>query len=54
MKYASEALVYIGKYGIEKEMRKAGLNAGATRKRHQDESLAATSLTADITSTTTE
>lgn len=38
-KHASEALVYIGKlYGIEKEMHEAGLDAGAIRKRRQDES----------------
>lgn len=38
-RHASEALVYIGKlYGIEKEMREAGLDAEAIRKRRQDES----------------
>ena len=38
-RHASEALVYIGRlYGIEKEMREAGLDAGAIRKRRQDES----------------
>ena len=38
-KHASEGLVYIGRlYGIEKEMQEAGLDAGAIRKRRQDES----------------
>ena len=38
-KYASEALVYIGKlYGIEKEMQEAGLDHEAIRKRRQEES----------------
>ncbi|MBQ9654364.1 MAG: IS66 family transposase [Bacteroidales bacterium] len=38
-KYASEAIVYIGKlYKIEEEMREAGLDAEAIRKRRQEES----------------
>ena len=38
-KYASEALVYIGKlYGIEKEMQEAGLDHDAIQKRRQEES----------------
>ena len=38
-KHASEALVYIGKlYGIEEEMRTAGLDAEAIKERRQNES----------------
>ena len=38
-KYASEAIVYIGKlYRIEEEMREAGLDAEAIRKRRREES----------------
>jgi transposase len=38
-KYASEAIVYIGKlYKIEEEMQGAGLNADAIRRRRQEES----------------
>ena len=38
-KHASEALVYIGKlYGIEKEMKEAGLESDAIQERRQEES----------------
>ena len=39
MKHASEALVYIGRlYGIENEMREAGMDVEAIPKRRQEES----------------